>query len=522
MSVLIPARVVLVLCAMAAYCAVPTFADTLPIISYAMENGDAGGQSYFDDTYGGPGATGNPNVAGSFLSGGLGQLTNGLFASASDIFDDEWVGWNFIQPTITVDLGTPRSINSVSFHASNLSPLYNDVGAPGSANLSYSQDNVNFTSLGPYSTSAADRSGDDPRWVSFPFGVTARYARVQLFDGVKESGAGPGYKPWIFLDEARVDSDSTPPAFSYPDFSSTTGLQFTGNASQVGNVLRLSTAARFNAGSVFTTSPLRLGNGNSFSTHFQFRITNSGGISDEDGVGADGLVFVLQAGTTGGGIGYGNSGLGIEFDTYNNGPAFADPSGNHVGVDLNANVVSVQTQHEPVRFNNGAIWNAWVDFDGTSDQLEVRWSMSAVRPASAQLSRTIDLESLLGQNIAYAGFTSATGAAWGDHELLSWESLGGFAPVASLAGDYNNDGTVDVGDYVVWRKNQNANAILANDTTPGSVTNVDYNVWQSNFGVSAGSGVASTTVPEPTALVLLLIATLGRLVVSRREAFDQC
>jgi hypothetical protein len=182
------AAVVLVISLIPTFFSAPIMADTLAIVSYSMENGEAGAQTYFDDTYGGPGATGNPNVAGSLLSGGLGQLTNGSLAVPPDIV--EWIGWNVINPTITFDLGTTKTINSVSFHAANFSPGYYDIAAPGSANRWYSQDNVTFTSLGTYTTTVADRSGDDTRWVDIPFGATARYARVQLFDGVKIGGNG--------------------------------------------------------------------------------------------------------------------------------------------------------------------------------------------------------------------------------------------------------------------------------------------------------------------------------------------
>ena len=181
------------------------FAVPLPIVSYSMENGESGSQTYYDDAYGGIGATGNPNASGSFLSGGLGQLTNNVFANGADIFDDEWVGWSSIQPTITIDLGAPYLVSAVGIHASNWSPPFNDVGAPGAANHSYSLDNITYSSPGLYPTTVADRSGDDPRWVDVPFGVVARYVRVKLFDGVKESGTSPGLKTWIFLDELRVD-----------------------------------------------------------------------------------------------------------------------------------------------------------------------------------------------------------------------------------------------------------------------------------------------------------------------------
>jgi len=64
------------------------------------------------------------------------------------------------------------------------------------------------------------------------------------------------------------------------------------------------------------------------------------------------------------------------------------------------------------------------------------------------------------------------------------------------AGDYNNDGTVDAADYVVWRK------------TDG--TQAGYNFWRANFGQPAGSGAgagAIVAVPEPTTLVLILLGT---------------
>src|SRR4029078_639193 len=123
---------------------------------------------------------------------------------------------------------------------------------------------------------------------------------------------------WMILLTPSVRAD-----FLYQDFSSTAGLQLNGNGADVSNVLRLSTASSFSSGSAFTTNTVDLGVGNSFSTYFQFRIINSGGIGDGDGVAADALVFVLQTvsnnvGAAGGGIGYSgiSPSLGIEFDTY--------------------------------------------------------------------------------------------------------------------------------------------------------------------------------------------------------------
>ena len=73
---------------------------------------------------------------------------------------------------------------------------------------------------------------------------------------------------------------------------------------------------------------------------------------------------------------------------------------------------------------------------------------------------------------------------------------------ARLPGDYNNDGSVDAADYVVWRKNPSA---FGGDPA-------GYNTWRANFGRSAGSGsdyLSGAAVPEPASGVLLLLTVPG-------------
>jgi hypothetical protein len=89
-----------------------------------------------------------------------------------------------------------------------------------------------------------------------------------------------------------------------------------------------------------------------------------------------------------------------------------------------------------------------------------------------------------------------------------------------LPGDYNGDGVVDAGDYVVWRKNSGltggATYAMGDGNRDGDVTMADYTIWQSHFGQTAsGSGVGAglaNAVPEPSSLMLAVIGIclLGR------------
>lgn len=239
----------------------------------------------------------------------------------------------------------------------------------------------------------------------------------------------------------------------YNDFSSVSGLQMNGAAAQAGSVLRLTPSITGQSGSVFSTAAVSLASDASFSSAFRFQITNSGGICDEDGCGADGLVFAVQtvsntAGGAGGGIGYMglDRSVGIEFDTWNNG-GWDNYNGNHVGIDLNGNIDSVAQANLSTaggnRLNNGAVWSAWVDYNGVSDALEVRLAQgaAALRPLDALLAYTVDLTGVLQTTDAFVGFTSGTGSAYGNHDILAWQFNSSYDPIDDI-GDVPEPGTL--------------------------------------------------------------------------------
>jgi probable HAF family extracellular repeat protein len=83
-----------------------------------------------------------------------------------------------------------------------------------------------------------------------------------------------------------------------------------------------------------------------------------------------------------------------------------------------------------------------------------------------------------------------------------------------ILGDFNNNGTVDAADYVVWRKGVGI-----------APTQDNYNLWRANFGQTAGSESGATafdsadaTVPEPTTQTIF-VATMLLMLARQRGRF---
>ena len=95
--------------------------------------------------------------------------------------------------------------------------------------------------------------------------------------------------------------------------------------------------------------------------------------------------------------------------------------------------------------------------------------------------------------------------------------------IAGVPGDYNANGVVDGGDYVVFRDHVGTTFQLQNEvagTTPGTVTQEDYTAWRARFGNTSGSGagLGLAAVPEPgcVALLALALGIIGAGRVGRR------
>ena len=124
---------------------------------------------------------------------------------------------------------------------------------------------------------------------------------------------------------------------------------------------------------------------------------------------------------------------------------------------------------------------------------------------ASQVGRTIDLFDWTG--VAPTGaFAVDSPYSWDLSKLYTTGEVT-LATVPGLPGDFNNNGIVDAADYVVWRNNHG---------TPAA-----YNTWRANFGQPSGSGSvagANAAVPEPSTLLMLILAAVGLCSRRRRSA----
>jgi hypothetical protein len=100
---------------------------------------------------------------------------------------------------------------------------------------------------------------------------------------------------------------------------------------------------------------------------------------------------------------------------------------------------------------------------------------------------------------------------WDTSELLARGAICVGSCPAGIGGDFNYDGTVDAADFTVWQDNLglSASALNGNGSGAATVVQTDYQMWKINFGQSTASGSGADPVPEPTTLLLALLALVA-------------
>jgi hypothetical protein len=81
-----------------------------------------------------------------------------------------------------------------------------------------------------------------------------------------------------------------------------------------------------------------------------------------------------------------------------------------------------------------------------------------------------------------------------------------FSTSAGVPGDYNNNGTVDAADYVLWR---NGGPLQNEIADVGTVSPADYSAWRAAFGNPGAGSAIGASVPEPGTAFLLMIGAIA-------------
>ena len=96
------------------------------------------------------------------------------------------------------------------------------------------------------------------------------------------------------------------------------------------------------------------------------------------------------------------------------------------------------------------------------------------------------------------------------------EVLFEIGPFNGSRGDFNGDGFVDGGDFLVWQKSMaNPLDLTADANGDGRVDDADLAIWRANLGTRPGGSSAGGAVPEPAALVLLSLGGIACVSIRR-------
>jgi hypothetical protein len=142
-----------------------------------------------------------------------------------------------------------------------------------------------------------------------------------------------------------------------------------------------------------------------------------------------------------------------------------------------------------------------VEAGATHDKITVNGALNL--DGTLQVSLIDEFTPSVGDSFEILDWTTLSGAfdqlvlpsigalAWDTSQLYTSGILA-IAQATSIPGDSNFDNVVDAADYVAWRK------INSNGT--------GYTDFYTNFGTAGGTGGGEGAVPEPAALVFLIIA----------------
>jgi lysophospholipase L1-like esterase len=147
----------------------------------------------------------------------------------------------------------------------------------------------------------------------------------------------------------------------------------------------------------------------------------------------------------------------------------------------------------------------WEKANPTSSALsELTGSSSFTIAAGQRLDLGVAWDAAKSPNLAFR-YQTVDGVLRAGHLVFLEDT----SRLTTVAGDFNGDGVVNLADYTVWRDNLGTASESALNYAGDGVAGVDasdYAIWKSNFGAGGLATVSSVNVPEPTSVVLIVVA----------------
>ena len=98
------------------------------------------------------------------------------------------------------------------------------------------------------------------------------------------------------------------------------------------------------------------------------------------------------------------------------------------------------------------------------------------------------------------------------------------SPLPDLSGDFNSDGVVNARDLAIWRQNfgkaTGVGLSQGDGNGDGTVDGTDFLLWQQQFPRIAAAATTQTAIPEPSAWLLAVGASLITLSCRRQDAIS--
>ncbi len=334
--------------------------------------------------------------------------------------------------TLTTQVATPT-----------LNPAPGNYGAVQSVTISTTTPNatVYYTTDGTTPTTSSTKYTGP-----VSIGVTETLSAMAVASGLSNSPVGSGL---YTIDLGGVNS------INFANGFASGGMNLVGTAKLNGSSLELTDGGGSEAAAAWYQVEANI---DSFTTDFTFQITSGTNPT------ADGFAFVIQGnnstalGPSGGGLGFGPdtpsgtggipSSIAVKFDLFSNDGEGADSTGLYLN-GASPTTPAVDMTGSGVDLHSGDPFHVHMTYDGTTLVMTIT---DTTTNATFTTSWPVDIPTIVGDDVAYLGFTAGTGGYTAVQNIQTWTFTSGSgqtipAPTFSpAAGTYLGTQMVTISD----------------------------------------------------------------------------